>query len=108
MDEQVWARSVPEEKPVELPPVWYVPCMEVDGELRVMLRRMEDGRVALVGYTALDRLRDGIGDCPWVLLNADGLQQVHDLSPFDLFLYDLDLLGDGGADGAEGGASREL
>jgi hypothetical protein len=76
----------------EFPPVVYVPCTKdpTTGELRVALRDTKDGRVALLVYTALDRLQALAGeDTPWVLLSVAGLQDVYRISPYDVVYPDL-------------------
>lgn len=78
--------------PKDFPPVVYVPCLagESAGSLNVMLRTTTDGRIALLAYSALDRLRAGAGeDVPWVLLTIADLQSVHDRSPYDVLYLDL-------------------
>ena len=76
--------------PSPTPPVFYVPCTtDSSGGQRVTLRRTNDGRVALLVYTALDRLLAGAGDVPWALLTLVDLQRVKDESPFDVIYQDL-------------------
>ncbi len=76
----------------EFPPAVYVPC-HTDGEtgdLRVSMRRTLDDRVALLAYTALDRLRAGAGaDTPWALLTVEDLQRIRDESRYDVIYTDL-------------------
>lgn len=46
-----------------MPPVVYVPCIPGDdGINHLSYRNLDDGRVALLVYTALDRLTDLAGD----------------------------------------------
>lgn len=74
----------------ELQPAYYVPCFtDGDGVLRVMLRETRDGRVALIVYSALDRLRAGAGGVPWAFLTLAQLQAVKDESPFDVIYQDI-------------------
>ena len=75
----------------EFPPVFYVPCTPdaATGQFRVTLRRTKDDRVALLGYTALDRLRAGAGETQWALLNVAELQKVHDETPYDVIFLDV-------------------
>lgn len=76
--------------PSPTPPVFYVPCTtDASGGLRVTLRETNDGRVALLVYTALDRLLAGAGDVPWALLSLADLQRVKSESPFDVIYQDL-------------------
>lgn len=75
---------------VELQPAYYVPCItDGDGTLRVVLRETRDGRVALIVYSALDRLRAGAGDVPWAFMTLVDLQAVKDESPFDVIYQDI-------------------
>ncbi|GAA3808868.1 SAV_915 family protein [Cellulomonas soli] len=53
------------------------------------LRTTKDGRIALLAYTALDRLRAGAGSVPWALLSIAQLQKVHDVSPYDVIYLDV-------------------
>ena len=68
------------EIPADFPPVVYVPCVESvvePGQARVALRRTHDDRVALLAYSALDRLHHGFGaEAPWVLVTVEGLGQL--------------------------------
>lgn len=75
----------------DMPPVIYVPCTrdEPSGELHVALRTTKDGRTALLGYTALDRLKAGAGSVPWALLSIAALQEVHAVSPYDVIYLDI-------------------
>ncbi|MBI9113439.1 SAV_915 family protein [Sanguibacter suaedae] len=77
--------------PADLPPVVYVPCFaDDDGQVTaVQLRTTADGRTALLAYSALDRLKAGAGDVPWVLLTIEDLQRVHDREPYDVLYMDL-------------------
>ncbi len=75
------------------PPVVYVPCVPTEadpGVLQVALRRTRDGRLALLAYSALDRLVEAIGpDTPWVLCDKAALQRIYAESPYDLLLRDV-------------------
>jgi len=75
----------------DFPPVVYVPCLDgaEPGSLNVALRRTNDGRTALLAYSALDRLRAGAGDVPWALLTIADLQRVHDTTPYDAIYMDI-------------------
>jgi hypothetical protein len=74
----------------ELQPAYYVPCFtDAQGSLRVALRETRDGRVALIVYSALDRLRAGAGDVPWAFLTLADLQAVRDESPFEVIYQDI-------------------
>lgn len=77
-----------------LPPVVYVPSAgpSPDGTLRLELRRVDDGRVALLAYTALDRLLTGCGaQQPWALVPVHALDEINTRQPYDLVLLDVPL-----------------
>lgn len=79
---------------VVIPPVVYVPVDSVpEGqEVDIVFRHTRDGEVALVLYTALDRLVDCCGPHqPWVLLPTEKLVDVAEVQPFDLVLLDLEM-----------------
>lgn len=75
-----------------MPPVVYVPTtgpVDEQGEVRLELAQLADGRTALFAYSALDRLLDLYRpDAPWVLLTVADLQRAHDAVPYDLLLLD--------------------
>lgn len=76
-----------------IPPVVYLP-LEVpvaDGEsTRIELRATRDGRIALVAYSALDRLLDSCGPYqPWAAFNMSDMEDVRGQQPFDLILFDM-------------------
>lgn len=77
----------------DLPPVLYLPCAETvndPADARPEYRRTRDGRLALLAYTALDRLRDAAGPAqPWVLVRTDALELLHEHDRFDLLLLDV-------------------
>ena len=81
--------------PPDYPPVLYVPCArEVTDpdELEVEYRTTGDGRLALLVYSALDRLHACCGDGqPWFLMPTVKLQTLYDVRPFDLVLLDVAL-----------------
>lgn len=80
-----------------VPPVLYVPVdLAADGSVAdVRMLRLGDGRVALIAYTALDRLAAGCGpDVPWALVETGKLGDVHATKPFDVKLLDVDLPAD--------------
>ena len=74
------------------PPVVYLP-VETDEHGQVSdfkMIKLADGRVALLGYTALDRFIDAWGDHqPWLLFESHRLSEIHDAKPFDLKLLDV-------------------
>jgi hypothetical protein len=77
------------------PPVVYVPCAPVDvasGELTVDLRQTRDGRLALLVYSALDRLVACCGeDQPWTVLPSQNLEQIRLETGFELVFLDLEI-----------------
>jgi hypothetical protein len=77
----------------EFPPVVYVPCTAhvVDpGEAQVAMRTTRDGRVALLAYSALDRLHDCCGeDQPWLVMPTQALEGLRQTQPFQLLLLDV-------------------
>jgi hypothetical protein len=80
---------------VVFPPVVYVPCSPLpDGatELTVDLRQTRDGRMALLVYSALDRLVDCCGpDQPWTVMPSTDLEQVRLATGFELVFLDLEI-----------------
>jgi hypothetical protein len=81
-------------KAVLQPPVAYLPCRVDDaGNLdEVLMVELNDGRIALMGYTALDRFLAACGDGhPWVLWRTDELEALRDLKPFDVAYLDVPL-----------------
>lgn len=92
--------TIPEEAPAEgkpipqdFPPVVYLPCAEtvVDAsQARVAMRTTRDGRVALLAYSALDRLHDCCGrNQPWIVMPTAGLDDLQQAQPFQLLLLDV-------------------
>lgn len=80
---------------VVFPPVVYVPCAPIrdpDSELVVDLRRTRDGRMALLVYSALDRLVDCCGaQQPWTLVAATDLERIRVATGFELVLLDVEI-----------------
>ncbi|MGH3880609.1 MAG: SAV_915 family protein [Actinophytocola sp.] len=77
-----------------LPPVVYVPCSDdiQAGELTVDLRPTRDGRVALLVYSALDRLVSCCGpNQPWVVMPTVDLDKIAERVRFDMILLDLEI-----------------
>lgn len=76
----------------DFPPVVYAPTRSLpdeEGQIRLELMQLEDGRLALFVYSALDRLRDFYrADTPWVLLSVADLQLAYDAVPYDLLILD--------------------
>lgn len=76
------------------PPVVYVPVRpdEAGNLSDIAMIRLADGRVALLAYTALDRLLTCCGmDQPWVLMFANDLADVRETKPFDIKLLDVEV-----------------
>ncbi|WP_410604954.1 SAV_915 family protein [Amycolatopsis sp. lyj-90] len=79
--------------PREFPPVVYLPCVEAvadASEARVAMRTTRDGRVALLAYSALDRLHDCCGpNQPWIVMPTPGLDALQKAQSFQLLLLDV-------------------
>lgn len=79
--------------PKNYPPFLYIPCLEhVDqgGQAAAVYRTTQDGRSALLVYSALDRLHACQGeDQPWFGLPLANLQMLHDVRPFDIVYTDV-------------------
>lgn len=76
------------------PPIAYLPCrLDGNGDLaEVLMVELADGRVALVGYTALDRFVAACGDAhPWVLWQTSELERLRELKRFDVAYLDVPL-----------------
>lgn len=78
------------QKSVTFPPVVYVPTVAgEDGETRLELSQLADGRIALFAYSAMDRLAQFYrADAPWVLLTVADLQRLREETPYDLIYLD--------------------
>jgi hypothetical protein len=78
---------------VRFPPVVYVPCSPLDpsdDSLIVDLRPTRDGRLALLVYSALDRLVQCCGEKqPWVVMPTVNLEKVRRETNFELILLDV-------------------
>ncbi|PRX44546.1 hypothetical protein B0I33_11155 [Prauserella shujinwangii] len=79
--------------PREFPPVVYLPCVETvtdPEQARIAMRTTRDGRVALLAYSALDRLHDCCGrNQPWIVLPTAALDALQQAQPFQLVLLDV-------------------
>jgi hypothetical protein len=79
--------------PENFPPILYLPCTEQhasDGNITVELRQTRDGRMALMAYSALDRLMSCCGDAqPWVVVPTTNLDKLQQAQPFELVLLDV-------------------
>jgi hypothetical protein len=80
---------------ITFPPVVYVPCSPLapgDEELSVDLRQTRAGRLALLVYSALDRLVTCCGaQQPWVVLPTANLEKIREKTDFELILLDIDI-----------------
>lgn len=77
-----------------IPPVVYLPCRApIPGaDPTVEMRRLEDGRVALLLYTALDRLARCCGEHQaWALYRTEDLDALRRDTPFDVVMIDQEL-----------------
>ncbi|GGL18902.1 SAV_915 family protein [Mangrovihabitans endophyticus] len=76
------------------PPVVYVPCAPAQSgdELTIDLRVARDGRLALLVYSAMDRLVEHCGPAqPWTVMLTKDLEQARLATGFELILLDLDI-----------------
>lgn len=77
-----------------VPPILYVPLHRstTEGDPRVEIRELKDGRMALLAYTALDRLVQLCGPHqPWILVRTAELDQIKANQPFDVVIFDLEI-----------------
>ena len=82
------------EQRAKVPPMLYLPT-NGRGEGRfaeVEMRGMQDGRTALLAYTALDRLHTccGAGQ-PWALMETARLGELEQTQPYDVIYLDMEL-----------------
>jgi hypothetical protein len=79
--------------PHDFPPVVYLPCVAHVAEpaqAEVEMRTTRDGRVALLAYSALDRLHNCCGESQaWLVMPTPVLASLHERRPFDLLLLDV-------------------
>ncbi|MFC5730724.1 MULTISPECIES: SAV_915 family protein [Nocardioides] len=76
------------------PPVVYLPVQtDADGQVTdVKMLKLGDGRVALLAYTALDRLIDAWGDHQsWLLFETRKVDDIRQVKHFDVKLLDVDV-----------------
>lgn len=75
-----------------IPPALYLPstgASNTRGGAEIELRQMRDGRVALLAYTALDRLARCLGpNQPWVLYLTENLDQLEAVQSYDVIYLD--------------------
>lgn len=92
----IWARDNGhvEQPEVIVPPALYLPLVDnpdSEGQMAVV-RRLADGRMGLLAYTALDRLADKCGaEQPWMLLMTSELGRIKEGQPFDVVAFDIDV-----------------
>ena len=81
------------------PPIVYVPCSPTrvgeeqrSSEVAIELRHTRDGRLALLVYSAMDRLIAHCGPAqPWTVFASEDLERVRLATGFELVLLDLDI-----------------
>ncbi|MDI6104917.1 hypothetical protein QLQ12_40660 [Actinoplanes sp. NEAU-A12] len=81
------------------PPIVYVPCAPMQfgqeqgsGEMTIELRQTREGRLALLVYSAMDRLVAHCGPAqPWTILASEDLERVRLSTGFEMVLLDLDI-----------------
>ncbi|WP_216212500.1 SAV_915 family protein [Amycolatopsis aidingensis] len=82
----------------DIPELVYLPTQRVrHGEpaANLELRRTEDGRTALLGYTSMELLVQGCGpDQPWIAVPAHKLERLYDAGAFDLLALNVELTED--------------
>lgn len=79
---------------VVTPPIVYLPCsLDEHGQVaEIKMARLRDGRVALMAYSALDRLARACGDRhPWVLYDTARLEELRAMKPYDAAYLDVGL-----------------
>lgn len=81
------------EPPVIVPPVLYLPAREhPEGGVYPEVRKLQDGRQALLAYTALDRLAKACGESqPWILVHTAELGDIQERQPYDVVAFDPQL-----------------
>lgn len=88
--------AVPDPSPVRplVPPILYLPLMRgsTQDDPQVQLRRLKDDRIALLAYTALDRLVDRCGENqPWIIVRTPDLGELKGRQNFDVVVFDLEV-----------------
>lgn len=81
-----------EARRAEVPPVLYLPVTgRGSGRFaEIELRRTNDGRTALLAYTAMDRLVTCCGPHqPWALMPTDRLGEIEQTQPYDVIHLDM-------------------
>ncbi|HET8929448.1 MAG TPA: SAV_915 family protein [Acidimicrobiales bacterium] len=81
--------------PPALPPYLYLPCAQAvsdPADAVVDLRYLSDGRMALLAYTALDRLASCCGDMqPWLVVPAQLLPRLRQVYSWDVLVLDMEI-----------------
>lgn len=79
--------------PKDFPPVVYLPCeshVEDPHDAVVQMRETRDGRMALLVYSALDRLHSCCGEQqPWLVMPTAELGKLQEARHFDLVVLDV-------------------
>ncbi len=80
----------------EYEPTWaFVPTRPILGpheQVHPELRRTDDGRLALLAYTSLERLVEGCGaDQPWVRVPVEEFERIHAECRFDTIALNVAL-----------------
>lgn len=86
--------SQPDEALPVVPPMVYVPVGAVpEGDsVDIVFRQTLDGRLALVLYTALDRLVHCCGPHqPWIVMPSEKLSELKKLHDYDVIYFDLEM-----------------
>ncbi|GAB3549826.1 hypothetical protein J2S53_001200 [Actinopolyspora lacussalsi] len=81
--------------PEDFPPMVYLPCethVARAEDAVVQLRELDDGRLVLPVYSALDRLHSCCGRRqPWLVMPATQLGKLGRIAHFDLVVLDMDI-----------------
>ncbi|MGJ7906766.1 SAV_915 family protein [Actinopolyspora sp. H202] len=81
--------------PEDFPPMVYLPCeahVARAEDAVVQLRELDDGRLVLPVYSALDRLHSRCGrQQPWLVMPATQLGKLRQVAHFDLVVLDMDI-----------------
>lgn len=75
-----------------VPPVLYLPLhrSSTQDDPRAEIRELKDGRLALLAYTALDRLAQLCGENQaWILVRTPDLGEIKSRQHFDVVIFDL-------------------
>jgi hypothetical protein len=76
------------------PPIVYLPCvLDDDGQVaEIRMAKLHDGTVALMAYSALDRLARACGDAhPWALYDTARLEELRAIKHYDAAYLDVAL-----------------